>query len=334
MNARLVALASSAFFTGLLLLSTASGADDAYRPAPRFEGDRLPVPPQQNAPWSPPKTSLPENVVTAAALLFHQGLPDPRGCEYRAVELGGTAWILATHAWVLPAEDKETRRFAVAWDGLIYPVLKLEGPADLRADAVAAIRDDEAMRVRESARIKEMNGGQGEFSRYPWEARNAEQGVAPGTLLPLKLCFLLRLGEAELAEGMWRSWITGVNASDLFRADPYPGMAADWAWSLFDRAFGAHVRKDDQLALLTLRDLVPFHRAMIRTAKERFRRDPRLEPPQQLDGMLADQERRGQDKSRETACDGGNRQGGTHRGPHPQLGGRRIRDSDRLPRFD
>ncbi len=71
-----------------LSLATSLTAQPPHRPAPRFEGSRIPDPPGHDQPWTPPETRLPKFLVTATATLFDQGLADPRGCEYRAIEVG------------------------------------------------------------------------------------------------------------------------------------------------------------------------------------------------------------------------------------------------------
>ena len=57
--------------------------------APFFQGEGLPRPPQQNAPWPHGADALSK----AAATLFEQGLADPRGLEYREIEIAiGSPW--------------------------------------------------------------------------------------------------------------------------------------------------------------------------------------------------------------------------------------------------
>lgn len=46
----------------------------------------LPTPPQQHAPWVAPE-NVPTNLASAVATLFEQGFPNPRGCEYREIEV-------------------------------------------------------------------------------------------------------------------------------------------------------------------------------------------------------------------------------------------------------
>ncbi len=55
--------------------------------ASKFAGKSIPDPPAQKEPWTPPRTKLPRFLVTATAALFEQGVADPRGCEYREVEV-------------------------------------------------------------------------------------------------------------------------------------------------------------------------------------------------------------------------------------------------------
>src|SRR5215510_8620505 len=100
--------------------------------APFFQGEGLPTPPQQNAPWPHGADAL----SNAAATLFEQGLADPRGLEYREIEIAvgsprnGGGYPLKTHGWILPNEGKEGL-FAVAWNGLVYPVTSVGHSANL-----------------------------------------------------------------------------------------------------------------------------------------------------------------------------------------------------------
>src|ERR1051325_2071454 len=77
--------------------------------SPAFKGDSLPLPPQQNAAWEVLPNTLPQELVNATKLLFEQGLADPRGCEYREIEVlvgryadspwGSKLNRLKTHGW-------------------------------------------------------------------------------------------------------------------------------------------------------------------------------------------------------------------------------------------
>src|SRR5215475_3901286 len=108
--------------------------------APFFQGEGLPTPPQQNAPWPHGDDAL----LNAAATLFDQGLADPRGLEYQEIEIAvgnpwnGGGYSLKTHGWILPNDGKDGK-FAVAWNGLVYPVLSLGHSANLHNDWEAVI---------------------------------------------------------------------------------------------------------------------------------------------------------------------------------------------------
>src|ERR1039458_2802676 len=99
---------------------------------------RLPEPPQQHRPWHP-EPAIPTNILSAAETIYEQGFPDPRGCEYREIEVAvssvwdGKASLVKTRGWVLPKKSG-TNHFAICWNGLIYPVVNVSQPADLHAE--------------------------------------------------------------------------------------------------------------------------------------------------------------------------------------------------------
>jgi hypothetical protein len=56
----------------------------------------FPKPPQQRSQWSAPGET--NELVSATTTLFNQGLADPRGCDYREVELEtGDIWSGSAH---------------------------------------------------------------------------------------------------------------------------------------------------------------------------------------------------------------------------------------------
>ncbi|HWS90513.1 MAG TPA: hypothetical protein VN282_26330 [Pyrinomonadaceae bacterium] len=274
-------------------------------PPPKFEGAGLPEPPRQRAPWTPPQTKLPEALVSATRTLFEQGLADPRGGEYREVEfVTGSVWgdagKLKTRAWVLPAADGEARRFAVTWGGHVTPVVNVGAPADLRRDVAEVIKADEEMR----AKYAEENRGR----RFPFSRSGSvvsdSFSASHKSLLPLKVCLLLRLGEAGPAEQLWAAYAVGVEKEGFGNlGDPYPRLAMDWVYALFDRAVCAHMRGDDRLTLVSARSLVPLRERVSAELERRRAFWPAgyntpdhlnyylswLAP---LDQLLADQERR------------------------------------------
>jgi len=134
-------LPGALFLFALLSLATAPSRGDL--PADR-EADVLvveqsfPEPPRQHDDWKAPASTVPNEFVTAAWLLFQYGFADPRGCDYREIEVT-TGWptdtdggVTRTHGWVLPAKDTGSRRFAVCWNGLIRHDLSGRGRASRR----------------------------------------------------------------------------------------------------------------------------------------------------------------------------------------------------------
>jgi hypothetical protein len=243
--------------------------------SPFFHGEGLPTPPQQNAPWPHGADAL----LNAAATLFEQGLADPRGLEYREIEIAvgnpwdGGGYPLKTHGWILPNDGKD-RQFAVAWNGLVYPVLSLGHSANPHNDW----EDWEAKNKGKDRNLL--------MARRSVSEANA---VRFGLLEPLKVVLLLRLGETELARRLWK-------LAPQDEKDPYPALALDWAWNAFERGATAHMRGDDRLALADARMLAKVQPLIEAEAKQRgFKPDPyysNSSPFKELWALLADCERR------------------------------------------
>lgn len=236
-----------------------------FLPAIRLVGDEsrgvdqvsLPDPPAQKQAFKPPaETKLVANFVTATSALFDLGLADPRGCEYRTVKLtvgdisfdGGQ---IETHAWVLPAianRPDPSARFAVAWNGLVYRIAEVGEKADLQADVISVCKADEDSRA---------SGKHDVFisSFLTGRAIDEHSSVSKETLLPIKACLLLRLGETSLAERVWQDGLASIRNERSKQDDPFVALAGDWLWAMFDRAVTAHMRGDDRLALADLRRL-------------------------------------------------------------------------------
>jgi hypothetical protein len=265
-------LAVNAFAGSTTTTTTAAAITHARKPSPKFAGDVLPDPPRQREPWTSPKTTLPEPFVSASAALFAQGLGDPRGCEYREVEIvTGSVWggdgVVKTRAWVLPTPTGATQRFGVAWNGLVYPLVTAGGAVDVGDDVDALIKTDQEQRTPRDANRAFP------FTRWTGRAVPEAQSVAHDSMLPLKSCLLLRAGETELATKLWDAFAEGMppktNGNDRNLADPYLMLAFDWSWSLFDRAVCAHMRGDDRLAVLSCRPLERMEREIDAEAARR-----------------------------------------------------------------
>ena len=281
-------------------------------------GELLPSPPQQMAVWKAGETKLSKEFVDATAVLFQQGLADPRACEYREIEVlvGGSEppWpdkIVKTHGWVIPDTDTKAQRFGICWNGLVYPLASIGKPADLRADALAASKVEPTWRFGEDMCLC-----------HPSE----ERSVSYESPLPIKACLLMRLGEAELAENVWNRWTSGLRSYSAERGflsveesvepnrpilkDPYLVLANCWTLALFDRAEAAHVRSDDRIALASLEMLNSVWPAVKTEAEKRGFREPSprgnafapyfLISPNRVHELLADQRRRAEERKKGT----------------------------------
>lgn len=280
-------------------------------PAPLFTGSTISEPPRQHERWTPPETTAPKFLTRAAATLFEQGLADPRGCEYRAIEITtGGVWsnsghLVATHGWVLPETPGQSARFAVAWNGLVYPAVSVGEPADLERDVRAM--ETEAGKMSGSRVMRKGRTPSGPFfASY----RNNEEGPVSLTMLhPIKACLLLRTGRADLAERVWAAGTGVPRAAKAPKVDltqygvSYVTLANDLAWYHFDRAVCAHMRGDDAVALADARMLTTFQAAVEAKAEamgyarpddlsNRGETKPYIDFLAQLPQLLADHERR------------------------------------------
>jgi hypothetical protein len=267
------------------LSAVAQERSETPKPGVLFTGASLPAPPQQGKPWKPPASRLPEKWISAAEELYRSGFADPRGCEYREVKLAhssslwGRCDLFKTHAWVIPetpAEKPGSQRFAVTWDGQVYPVVRLGSGKDLAVDVKAIIKKSE----REAATPRFPGIGDDGVEEFPysydrpWKMRawKERQLISYDSLFALKCCVLLRLGEVDLGERLWSAWKARdgrVLKEGPTGEDPYMVFAWEWGWALFDRALGAHLRGDDVVALESAKLLVSFADTVPRTAAQR-----------------------------------------------------------------
>jgi hypothetical protein len=271
-----------------------------------------PAPPAQATPWTALET-VPTNLVSTATTLFAQGFPDPRGCEYREITIevgsvwGGTRSFRGgtnlepeaavqraqTCGWVLPETSGSTQRFAICWNGLIYPVVELGALVDLETHSV---------------------GWSPVVRRFLYAGAMSESLSAFATNAGTsRVLLLLRSGQTQLAVEHFRALTQSAPESGMRRAglsrgtnsDPYLEFATDWAWALFDRAVGAHLRGDESLALASVRVLAEvqpeieaeaarcgFQRQRYYEAARQNQEKPYLDFLDQLPAWLADLERR------------------------------------------
>jgi len=263
----------------------------------------IPEPPSQGQPWTAPATKLPKFLVTATGILFEQGVADPRGCEYRQVEIGDGS-IRKARGFVLPQRADTPGRFVVCWDGQVYPALTVGDPADLDRD----INDlaGNLKRTREAGKSNRFD--RGVFWGFPREGQDYYGLAGVDDYSPIKLCLLLRLGRADLAEALFAAgttWTPEPRARDLTDYQiSYLTLALDWAGSAFGRLIGAHKKGEDVIARDTARRLARFRDLASAKAEamgfpQEARRNrtgtgpaPRFYFLTQLDELLRDHERR------------------------------------------
>src|ERR1700677_1881071 len=271
------------------------------QPAPAASDAAIPVPPMQGKPWTPPETKLPPVVVNATKELFDQGMADPRGCEYREVEIDlGFGMKDKWHAWVLPGEGKT--RYAVGWNGREIPVSGVGALVDLRKDF--PLEDAGRYYATTSDGLKDRDSI-GRSIGIAGGMREYQTGsLSETSLLPIKVALLLRLGEAELAEGAWKQ-------CGIVDADPYLYIAREWLGGWYNSAVGLHMGEKRPLALQALRRLMSLEKAAEASATRRkltYPLSPEVEGPmrpmpretskfyfeelQNLPELLADEERR------------------------------------------
>jgi hypothetical protein len=294
-------LCCAAALTGGLSQAQGVGGQRGPLSNPGCAGDALPAPPRQAAAWTAPPTKLPKKVVSAAETLFRQGLADPRGCPYCAIELDGDCFLgreaaaVSTHGWLIPASNAHGPRFAICWNGVAYPLLASGKPANLRADVRDAIQAGEEARRKGSFRLFDPAFDQnGPAAKASYE-----------TPRRVWACLLLRLGEVELAEKTWAVCTPAPatpHGPPAEPDDPYLDLAQDWTSTLLDRAIYAHLHGNDPLALRTAAMLAPLCDAV--EAEAARRGCPPPEPPQPprkpsylqglaaVPALLADQKRR------------------------------------------
>jgi hypothetical protein len=98
-------------FAGTLLIARSPAF---AQPPATFQGPRIPLPPEQNQLWTPPITKLSPATITAVEVLFKDGMADPRGCEYREVEV--TNLLDMRISWGDLDAASEYASLVVGWD--------------------------------------------------------------------------------------------------------------------------------------------------------------------------------------------------------------------------
>ena len=217
---------------GLLLAVTEVSAENRVSP---FQS-----PPMQTNPWtlSVSSTNLPPHLQSAINHLFQNGMADPRGCDYREIEVVvGNFWTASgatnkTRGWMLPPARDTQARYAIGWNGLIYPIISVGRPADAEGDARALIRS-----TRPPATSQEI------VLDFGMQTYVDEQYALNAVwLTPSKAAMIWRFASREATEG----------CAELFaRKDPFLTLSSSFLWDAFARAAGAHMRGNDEVAYAT-----------------------------------------------------------------------------------
>ena len=258
------------WWLGLVHFGAIPAQAQGFRPVPttvHFDGASIPPPPRQGSPWEAPPTQLPQFLITATADLCDAGMADPRGCEYRAVEIGDDEPV-ATHGFVFNDPDHPDRWFVVGWDALVYPALQVGDAVDLDGDIgelAESIRADRAALAAQA-----FPGGpairpfQVAYSGRPSPILRPLATVKDSSAL--KVCLLLRSGRADLAERLYAAGTSGKPD------DPQPtstrseislhSLALEWTSRAYARAAEALIRADDVVALDMARRLMTFVRRL------------------------------------------------------------------------
>ncbi|BCM89797.1 hypothetical protein IAD21_01645 [Abditibacteriota bacterium] len=255
-------------------------ADTPQKPQPRvapipvFTGGILLQPPAQDKKWVGDASPLSD----ATRKLFAAGMADPRGLPYREITVVvGELWSggggrVKTHGWVF-----DHNKFAVCWNGLVYPLVSVGKPASVRADVATFLAADAKQRADAKKRDPEFG-----FHRFG-SAFNEGWAVSSEVILPLKAILLRRLGETTLAKRVLSAWEDG----GPFDKTP-ERLASDWTWACFDRAVCAHMRGDDVISLLMAQQLMAARPLLQKLATD----DQQKEMWDEAATLLQDEKRR------------------------------------------
>ena len=165
--------------------------------------------------------------------MLRAGFPDPAGLPYhRIIIYTGNAYCgfegeTQTEAWILPGKKGEPI-FAIAWNGLIYPVVKDLGAADLTKQ-VAAMR-----------KAKKDDGA------HWFDLRESTQ-VRLGTMISIHGLYLTRFGFPDAAKHVLATRNMPLRTPALKEE-----LILQWLWNLYERSITAHMRGDPNLALASL----------------------------------------------------------------------------------
>ncbi|MEK7949169.1 hypothetical protein [Luteolibacter soli] len=198
-----------------------------FRPSPLTQSEDFPEKtwkPDDKESWQGPFAEVLRDFLKA-------GLPDPTGLPYHRITIvtgncyAGDHGPTEIEAWLLPGEEKSPH-FAIAWNGLVYPVLDDRGDADLKATVAKILKA-------------------GEKDRASWfESADEATLVTPTSLSLIHGLYLTRLGFPDAAKHVLEEREADRRMSPLKEE-----LAVGWTWSHLDRAISAHMRGDSKMVL-------------------------------------------------------------------------------------
>jgi len=164
--------------------------------------------------------------------LLIAGFPDPAGSPYRKISivvgdpLGGRE-VRETEGWVLPAGDDGVSH-AIAWNGLVYPVVRSSGDADFEKTVAEFMG-------RDSVPVAPMTAGEA-------------MDVMPDQAVLAHGLYLTRFGKDDAAGALLNRLVNASRSSAAL-------LANDWLRNLHERAVCAYVRGDARMALASIREM-------------------------------------------------------------------------------
>lgn len=263
----------------------------------------LPAPPaQRKRRDNTNQTGLPTGLVKAIERLLAQGFADPRGLPYHEVEITlttqpeGPGERVPLKAFVLPSQP-QGHRFGIAWNGLVYRLDSVGKAANVATDIATLRQNDDKMCgafrdiVPDGACLR-TRGPRAEIHSLRLEE-----------ILPSHIALLWARGDVDLAKTLWEAWILGGRPDDtpevtLEEKAIYGRLASHFLHVVDDRAFWAHIRGDDDVAIALLRGLVTLKREMDASRKLLAVPDEMWSEVTNIDLLLADQESRARRKNR------------------------------------
>lgn len=163
---------------------------------------------------------------------FALGLPDPKGLSYHRFSVpvwnrNGEAVEIETEGWLLPKADQDPQRYALVWNGLIYPLTNPGEPVELIP--------------RES-----MDEGPGGMRHAHHEATD----ILPHHRSFIRYAYLSRLGFEKEAKRV------ADDRSFQHHQDFLKAAADEWAWNTCARAIEAFKHGDDERAYASVRQFL------------------------------------------------------------------------------